>query len=402
MGEYTCIFEKSDYIYGVTPGGFTSITTQTYEDKMHLLFKTVSLSFLLSSFYLATAMERDHEPWLAQTAARQGCSLEDYVAIREALPREDYAVWKEQEMKDKAEHERRQTGQLNQSNRAKEEIPQEDREPWLAQSAAGKGFSREDYVGIREALPREEYAVWKEQEMKDRAEYEKLKNTRLRLAEVVHDQESYRKAFEALHVKDLKYTVVYANEEKSIIRRSWDDYVKMNPFRRVVLFSGHKGHHSAVWGATQGNENYMIDTTEGNEADAMLDVTNAEHIAYIPSNSVDEVVSDWQYFDYCEIYERVLKPGGRLIFPANYFLSDILNTNKGEPCVIFENGRKARLSGEYMRRILQDPAEKKKLEAELMKIAVPFHQNLGFSNVELVEWQGQGYLKPIHLWVLTK
>ncbi|MBX9805784.1 MAG: hypothetical protein K2Y18_08545 [Alphaproteobacteria bacterium] len=302
---------------------------------MHLLFKTVSLSFLLSSFYLATAMEKDHEPWLEQTAA-------------------------------------------------------------------GKGYSREDYVAIRATLPSEVYTQWKEQEAKDEVGYVNLQNTRRRLSEVVLDSVSYRKVFETLRVKDLKYIDIYANEERPIIRRSWDDYVKEHPFCRIVLFSGHKGHHGGIWGATQGNENYMIDTGEANEADAMLDVTNAEHIAYIPSNSVNEVVSDWQYFRECGIYERVLKKGGQLIFPAIYLQLDDQKANQGKPYVIFEDGRKARLSLEYYRKINGDEAARKELEAEMIKIAVPYHQTLGFRSIELVEWQGEGYIKPVHLWILTK
>lgn len=175
-----------------------------------------------------------------------------------------------------------------------------------------------------------------------------------------------------------------------IIRRTFREYAESFPFRRLVLFSGHKGKHSGTFGTTQGPENYMIDSNEWGEVEPdMVSNVHAAEMAYIPSNMIDEiVVDDARFFpdDKMANFLRMLKKGGRIIFHPGFGMGWPALNFVDDQIIIGGSGRRAEAPLATKLKIDQKGTpENIQFIKDAMAKADFYYKNIGFSKVNFDE-----------------
>jgi hypothetical protein len=152
--------------------------------------------------------------------------------------------------------------------------------------------------------------------------------------------------------------------------------------------------HTGIFGTTQDKSYYMVDNCSQGEVgpDYVADVNSEAQMTYFPENSVDVVVADDGRFlrdDSFGLYQRMLKPGGILVFapggglgwPEVDFAARDSYINLGEG-----SGRNAHMSRDQAEK-LKDPKERKMFLEKVRVAASRHYQQYSFRRVNLVSVQ---------------
>lgn len=189
-----------------------------------------------------------------------------------------------------------------------------------------------------------------------------------------------------------------------IVRRTLAEYETENPTtHKIVLFSGHKGMHSRVYGTGQSSMFYMVDECwDEVNPDLVLNIQEYNNLYYFPDNWADLIAADDARFledEDIRHFIRILKPNGNLVFKPGFGMgwvtSDFFKTGGLDSADILESGRAAKVPQTVWGRLMspQGKNDYQRLQDKMLAKAKEFYETMGVNF---------SYDKTDNCFVLTK